>query len=60
MYYPEPCHLQPCFSYLGYSKGSLSVTEQTAWTTISLPIYPELSRQEQIYIVSVIDYFLKK
>ena len=51
VYYPQPCHLQKCFSYLRYKKGSLPVTEEAANTTLSLPIYPELTRVEQMYVV---------
>ncbi len=50
LYYPLPLHLQPVYANLGYSVGSLPVTEQVAQEVISLPMFPELTaaQQEQV------------
>jgi dTDP-4-amino-4,6-dideoxygalactose transaminase len=51
IYYPLALHLQPCFYHLGYLRGSLPAAEAATETVISLPIYPELSRQQQDEVI---------
>ena len=58
IYYPVPFHLQECFKYLGYQKGDFPGSETAAMQTLALPIYPELVRHQQEYVVSKIDKFL--
>ena len=57
VYYPIPLHLQPCFEYLGYKKGALPETEKAAKEVLSLPIFPELTRDMQEYIIEKILYW---
>ena len=57
IYYPLPLHLQPCFSYLGYKKGSLPESERAAAEVISLPIYPELTRSQQDEVIGAVRDF---
>ncbi len=46
VYYGIPMHLQPVFAHLGYSEGSLPVTEECAASGLALPMHPNLTREE--------------
>ena len=59
IYYPLPLHLQPCFSFLGYKKGDFSSAEKASAEVLSLPIYPELEKEEREYVVGKICEFLE-
>lgn len=59
IYYPVPLHLQECFSYLGYKKGDMPVSEEASMNTIALPIYPELTEDMQVYVVDKIKEFYR-
>lgn len=60
IHYPVPCHLQPAFRYLGYKQGDLPVTEQAASQAISLPMYPELTEEQRIYVADAIRDFYRE
>jgi dTDP-4-amino-4,6-dideoxygalactose transaminase len=57
IYYPVPMHLQECFSDLNYKKGDFPVAEHAALHTLALPVYPELSDDQQAYVVEKIKTF---
>ena len=59
VYYPLPLHLQPCFSYLGYQPGSCPEAERASREVISIPVYPELPREQQDQVIDVIRGFYK-
>jgi dTDP-4-amino-4,6-dideoxygalactose transaminase len=57
VYYPIPLHLQACFNYLGYKEGQFPESESAAKETLALPVYPELSEEQQVYVVDSIKSF---
>ncbi len=54
IYYADPLHLQPAYSVYGYKPGDLPETEAAANEVFSIPVYPELSREEQDYIIQAV------
>lgn len=53
VHYSKPVHLMSAYQFLGYSKGSLPVTEGLSKEVLSLPLYPELDE-------SLVNFVCKK
>jgi dTDP-4-amino-4,6-dideoxygalactose transaminase len=51
IYYPLPLHLQQVYTNLGYRAGDFPVTEEISHQVLSLPMFPELSIEEQQRVV---------
>jgi len=72
IYYPLPIHLQPCYQEsrhlqscyqklrLDYKEGSFKEAERAAREVIALPIYPELTIEQQELVVRTIKQFYRK
>ncbi|MCA9798664.1 MAG: DegT/DnrJ/EryC1/StrS family aminotransferase [Cyanobacteria bacterium HKST-UBA06] len=60
VYYPIPCHLQGMHADLGYQPGSLPITESVAQRVLSLPIFPELTHDEQHRVIEQVHAAVKQ
>ena len=58
VYYPLPLHVQDCFKYLGHRPEDFQESVEAAATTLALPIYPELKREQMEAVVKKIKEFL--
>ncbi|HJX59854.1 MAG TPA: DegT/DnrJ/EryC1/StrS family aminotransferase, partial [Thermodesulfobacteriota bacterium] len=53
-------HLQECYSFLNHRQGDFPVSERAAEETLALPIYPELTEEQQTLVVDRIRAFYRK
>ena len=60
VYYPVPLHLQECYSALGYHDGDLPASEEASKRVLAIPVYPELTREQQEQVVDNIRGFFAK
>ncbi|MDR3763340.1 MAG: DegT/DnrJ/EryC1/StrS family aminotransferase [Acidobacteriota bacterium] len=51
IHYPVPIHLQNAYSSLGYCAGDLPVTERCVPELLSLPMFPQITEEQQNKVV---------
>jgi dTDP-4-amino-4,6-dideoxygalactose transaminase len=60
IYYPLCLHQQECLRYLGYQVGDFPVSEEAARQVLALPIYPELTADQQQRVIQSCAAYLRK
>jgi len=58
VYYPIPLHLQECYNWLGYKREDLPLSSWASEHTLALPVYPELTWNQQKEIINIILEFI--
>ena len=59
VYYPHPLHLQHLYAHLGHKAGDFPHAERAAQEVLSLPMYPELRKDQIARVVEAIAEFVK-
>jgi dTDP-4-amino-4,6-dideoxygalactose transaminase len=57
VHYPVPLHVQPAYAHLGLTRGNFPIAEKLAEEILSIPVYPELTDEQLIYIVDSVNQF---
>jgi dTDP-4-amino-4,6-dideoxygalactose transaminase len=58
LHYPVPLHLQDAYRHLEYPKGTFPVSENSAAHLLSLPMFPELKKEQIEYVADQIIHFM--
>ena len=60
VYYPIPLHLQECLRYLGYGEGDFPASEEACRHVLVLPMYPELTVDQQTRVIQSCSAFFRQ
>ncbi|MFD0565007.1 DegT/DnrJ/EryC1/StrS family aminotransferase [Kitasatospora saccharophila] len=60
VHYPVPVHLQPAFRYLGHGEGAFPVTERAAGQLLTLPLFPQLTEDQQARVAEALAAALRR
>ena len=60
VYYPHPLHLQPIYAELGHKRGDFPHAERAAQEVLSLPMYPELRKEQIARVAECLQEFISK
>jgi dTDP-4-amino-4,6-dideoxygalactose transaminase len=60
IYYPMPLHLQECMEYLGYFEGDFPASEQASREVLALPMFPEITLEQQRQVIGSIAGFARQ
>lgn len=57
IHYPIPPHLQPAYSYLGFKEGDFPIAEELSKSSLSLPVWPGMTKEAVVYVSQMIKEF---
>jgi dTDP-4-amino-4,6-dideoxygalactose transaminase len=60
VYYPMALHQQECLSYLGYRAGDFPAAEEACRSVLALPMFPELTLEQQRRVVQSCATYLRQ
>jgi dTDP-4-amino-4,6-dideoxygalactose transaminase len=60
IYYPIPLHLQQCLAYLGHGDGDFPASEEASRCVLALPMFPEITTDQQARVIQSCAAFLRK
>jgi dTDP-4-amino-4,6-dideoxygalactose transaminase len=60
IYYPIPLHLQECLAHLGHKRGDFPVSEAASRHVLALPMFPDLSEQQQHRVMECCAAYLRQ
>ena len=60
IYYPIPLHMQECLTHLGYQEGDFPASEEAAGCVLALPMFPEITVDQQRRVVQSCAAFVRK